>query len=181
VPTCIKQRIPTISTDQGHAATARTDNWSEFRETKKQLCRFLVIGLSSVFVDLAVYAFLAGFGTPTHWAKGISYIAGMLIGFVGNKFWTFECRTASVSEPVLYVLLYLATLVINVVVNAGVLGAASLLLPSLCAAALAFLIATGVTTVLNFLGMRLVAFRTGLERRRTAIIADLEEVRKEAA
>lgn len=144
------------------------EGWSEPRETRKQLRRFLVIGGSSVLVDLGVYAVLTRLGMSVHAAKGISYVAGMLLGFVGNKLWTFECRSTSMAEPVLYCLLYLVTLAVNIGVNAAVLGVAGRFIPAPYAAGFAWLSATGVTTILNFLGMRYVAFRSGLQDRREA-------------
>jgi putative flippase GtrA len=130
------------------------------QENKRQIVRFLVVGLVSVAVDLACYMFL---GTilffATSVAKGISYLAGMAVGFVGNKYWTFGSTRRSASEPVTYVVLYIVTLAVNIGVNSAVLGmTGGWTVP-------AFLLATGVTTVLNFLGMRLVTFRDGIQDR----------------
>ncbi len=140
--------------------------WSERRETAKQVRRFLVIGVLSVLLDLACYAILMRAGLATHAAKGISYVAGMALGFAGNKLWTFESARRSAAEPITYLTLYAATLAVNVVVNGLVLALAGDWVPSRWAKAAAFLVATGVTTVLNFLGMRLVTFRMGVRQRR---------------
>lgn len=120
-----------------------------------RVLRFVAIGGTSVLVDLLTYRTLDGTLSPAA-AKALSYVAGMLVGFVGNKFWTFESQRRSLSEPVLYVLLYAVTLGVNVGVNAAVLAVDPDGLLS------AFLAATGVTTVLNYLGMRLVTFRRGV-------------------
>ena len=130
------------------------------QENKRQIVRFLVVGLVSVAVDLACYMFL---GTilffATSVAKGISYLAGMAVGFVGNKYWTFGSARRSASEPVTYVVLYVVTLAVNIGVNSAVLSiTGGWTVP-------AFLLATGVTTVLNFLGMRLITFRDGIQDR----------------
>ena len=88
--------------------------------------------------------------------QGLSYLAGMALGFVANKLWTFESRAASAKEPVLYVGLYAATLAANVLTHAAaleVLGPAH--------GGWAFLLATGLTTVLNFVGMRWLVFTSG--------------------
>jgi putative flippase GtrA len=129
------------------------------QENKRQIVRFLVVGFVSVGVDLACYMFL---GTilffATSLAKGISYIAGMAVGFVGNKYWTFGSARRNASEPVTYVVLYVVTLAVNIGVNSAVLGFTGWKAP-------AFLLATAVTTVLNFLGMRLITFREGIQDR----------------
>ncbi len=130
------------------------------RENKRQVIRFLLVGCSSVAVDLACYLLLvAAFDVATTWSKGASYVVGMTVGFVGNKYWTFGSARRSASEPVTYVVLYAVTLAVNIGVNAAVLSiTGGWKLP-------AFLVATGVTTVLNFLGMRLFTFRRGIQDR----------------
>ncbi len=151
----------------GGAATSRAgDAWSERRETIKQIRRFLVIGVASVLIDLIAYLLLTRFGWDTHLAKGISYVAGMIFGFIGNKFWTFQSELRSVPEPIIYVVLYTLTLGVNVGVNAASLAIFSGLLPPVWNKGFAFLAATGITTVLNFLGMRFVTFRSGIAQRR---------------
>lgn len=145
--------------------------WSERRETLKQIRRFLVIGVSSVLVDLAVYLLLTRLGLGTHMSKGISYVSGMVVGFIGNKFWTFESARRSMAEPITYVLLYATTLGINVAVNAATLALFAGLLPPRWNKGWAFLVATGVTTVLNFLGMRFITFFKGVRQRRERVEA----------
>lgn len=136
----------------------------ELRETRGQIARFLVIGGASVAVDLAVYAILTAF-TPLSWAaaKGLSYAAGVVVGYFGNKFWTFQSASRSVGEPALYLMLYALTLALNIGCNQLALAALG---PQFKLGA--FLFATGITTVTNFLGMKLVAFRGGIEQRQMA-------------
>ncbi|MGE0695516.1 MAG: GtrA family protein [Pirellulales bacterium] len=123
--------------------------------------RFLVIGSSSVVIDYAAYCLLAGpLAVEMNLAKGISYVIGMAFGFVGNKYWTFGSARRSATEPFSYLALYLVTLAVNIGVNGLVLAALGR-----GATLLAFLVATGTTTVLNFLGMRLVTFRQGISAR----------------
>jgi putative flippase GtrA len=128
-------------------------------ESVRQISRFLVIGCTSVVIDFVVYALLTRARLSPPLAKGLSYLAGMLFGFLGNKFWTFESSRKSTSEPITYILLYAATLGVNVAINSGVLALFA------DAKLFAFLVATGVTTVLNFLGMRWITFREGVRQR----------------
>ena len=148
---------------------ASAEQWSERRETSKQIRRFLVIGGLSVLTDLAVYMVLVRIGGSSHPAKATSYVSGMIVGFIGNKLWTFESARRSAGEPIAYVLLYFFTLVVNVLVNGACLAAFATRLPHPTDRGLAFLVATGLTTILNFLGMRLVTFRSGIAERRSRV------------
>lgn len=162
-------------TAPGAPAATPAAAWSERRETLTQLKRFLVIGLSSVAVDLATYAAMVRWGgVQTDVAKGISYILGMIVGFIGNKLWTFRSARKSATEPITYIVLYAITLAVNIGVNRGLLSAGAAAFPeagargTLVIAAFAALTATGVTTIINFLGMRFVTFRAGIQDRRKA-------------
>lgn len=136
-------------------------NWSQFAETSRQLRRFLVVGVLCVLVDLGAYYMLSvRLGINADRAKAISYLVGVVIGFALNKWWTFESARRSWTEPASYLLLYLVTLIVNVSCNRlalEMLGEDGRLI--------AYFFATGVTTVLNFVGMRLVTFRRGVAER----------------
>jgi putative flippase GtrA len=125
--------------------------------------RFLVIGVSCVFIDLGIYrALVVQFGLSVDVAKAISYWGGVIVGFVGNKFWTFRSQQKSLREPLSYFALYCVTMGANIGCNRAVL---SILGPN--ATAVAFLFATGVTTCLNFIGLRFLVFRNGIQSRQT--------------
>jgi len=147
------------------------EGWSERRETAKQIRRFIVIGVLSVLTDFAVYTLLTKLGLIPSASKGISYVSGMVVGFIGNKLWTFESARRSAAEPIIYAVLYTTTLGVNVVVNSGVLALSAGRLPDKWAWGLAFLVATGVTTVLNFVGMKWITFRVGVRQRRERVEA----------
>ena len=151
-----------------------SEAWSERRETAKQVRRFIVIGVLSVLTDFAVYTLLTKLGLLLAVSKGISYVSGMVVGFIGNKLWTFESARRSAAEPITYVVLYTTTLGVNVLVNSGVLALSAGWLPETWAWRLAFLVATGVTTVLNFVGMKWITFRVGVRQRRERVEAEAE-------
>jgi putative flippase GtrA len=128
-------------------------------QSRKQLTRFLFVGGSSVAVDLVCYTLLLG-RLDRVTAKGIAYAVGVLVGFAGNKLWTFESRRKSYTEPAIYVFVYGITLVLNMAINSLVCDIVTPWIRSdTTTQFLAFLIATGVTTVLNFLGLKYFAFR----------------------
>jgi putative flippase GtrA len=123
--------------------------------------RFLVVGIASVATDWTVYRLLANMaGLPLDVAKGLSYWAGVVVGFFGNKWWTFRSTRRSWVEPFSYAAIYAATMLVNIGCFRGLLA-----LLGENSTAWAFLVATGATTVLNFLGMRLFTFRKGVADR----------------
>ena len=102
------------------AATFRGNpaNWSEASETGKQLRRFIVVGTLSVLTDLSLYyALIASVTDAATFAKAMSYLGGVLVGFVLNKQWTFESKRRKWTEPASYVALYTVTLGVNIACN----------------------------------------------------------------
>jgi putative flippase GtrA len=144
-------------------------------ETARHIRRFLVIGVLSVLCDLATYGLLLKLEILVPIAKGVSYVTGMVFGFYGNKFWTFESPQKSIAEPITYLLLYAVTLGVNVGINSFLLGQLSDPIGPTLAKGFAFLVATGTTTILNFLGMRLLTFNAGIRARRELVRAKNEE------
>ena len=131
-------------------------------EPRRHLGRFIVVGLLSVGTDAALYLTMVSVGLPRDASKGIGYVAGMAIGFALNKTWTFGSRRAASSEALTYVLLYAVTLGVNIGLNRLVLAMGMERLMPVMLAILAFVVATGTTTILNFLGMRFIIFRRGI-------------------
>ena len=147
-------------TDRVHDAMANSRPTDlAHRDTRRQITRFLFVGGASVAVDLGIYTLLTSF-TPLAWgvSKGVSYAAGVVVGFFGNKFWTFESRRRSAAEPAMYGALYALTLLLNIACNQLALSALG---PQ--RKLIAFVFATSVTMVTNFLGMKFVAFRRASE------------------
>ena len=118
---------------------------------KKELKRFLIAGFSAVGTDLVTYYILLNFLSHDI-AKAISFLFGTIVAFVINKYWTFEKHDKSYKEVVQFTILYTLTLGVNVVTNKFVLVQMDSIL-------FAFLVATGVSTVLNFLGQKFWVFK----------------------
>ena len=120
-------------------------------QIKRELNKFLVAGLSAVGTDLLVYYLLLNF-LSSEVSKGISFLTGSVVAFIINKFWTFKKPKKSYKEMIQFGALYSITLGLNVMINKIVLDYTSLVLFS-------FLIATGVSTVLNFVGQKWWVFK----------------------
>jgi len=120
----------------------------------RQIRRFLVAGFSAVGTDALGYYVLTHVGLHHNIAKPLSFIAGTLVAYLINKYYTFEKTEKSATEVVRFGLLYIGTLLINTGVNALVyrLGGEP-------AKLLAFLCATGTSTILNFIGQKWWVFK----------------------
>lgn len=121
-------------------------------KTRTQLLRFLVVGSSAVATDFLSYFFLLNLLSHAP-AKTISFILGTIVAYVFNKYWTFEQPRRDRTEIIRFIILYSMTLGANVLVN----QIALYLFPSLIL--LAFLAATGTSTILNFIGQKWWVFK----------------------
>lgn len=116
-----------------------------------EMLKFGVGGGSAVLTDLAGYLVLKNM-THVSLAKGISFVMGSAVGFVINKLWTFESRQFSWGEIIKYILLYAFSATINAIVNKEILDVSGSVM-------FGFLMATGVSTIINFLGQKFFVFK----------------------
>jgi hypothetical protein len=119
---------------------------------KKEILKFLVGGGTAVIVDFLTYKIFMILGVERTVAKTLSFICGSIVGFIINKYWTFKSSKFEIKEILKYIVLYIVTAFINSQVNKYIL----LLFES---EMFAFLCATGVSTILNFLGQKFLIFR----------------------
>jgi len=120
-----------------------------------QLTRFVLVGGFSALVDYGTYQLLLSLGTWVHLAKGLSFIAGTTTAYLLNRRWTFRAP-ASKARFAAFVFLYATTFFVNVGMNALALH---LLPDSAWRITIAFVIAQGTATTINFVVMRTVIFR----------------------
>lgn len=118
---------------------------------KKELKCFLIAGLSAVGTDFITYYIMLNF-LHHDIAKILSFILGTIVAFVINKYWTFERYKKSYKQIFQFIILYSATLFVNVMINRSVLDFTELVF-------LAFLIATVASTILNFVGQKWWVFK----------------------
>ena len=85
-------------------------------------------------------------------AKLLSFAGGSVTGFVINKLWTFKSNGILSHEIGKYAILYTATAFTNIAINNVVLNLTGVI-------EIAFLAATGTSTVCNFLGQKFFVFR----------------------
>jgi len=125
---------------------------------KRELIKFLFVGSLTVLIDFLCYTGLIWtdlFGINA--AKGISFVTGTIFSYFANRLWTFKHKGPRLSSAWRFGLLYSLTLATNIFVNAVTLiWLASI--PSVMPTA--FLVATGISATLNFLGLKYFVFRS---------------------
>lgn len=121
---------------------------------RRQVLRFLIVGGSNVGVDLLVYSVLITLALQVDAAKAASFLTGTAFAYFANRLWTFSAA-GSAQRFAGFVSLYLATLVVNVGANSLVL---QLFAHEQIGYVMGYLVATGLSASLNFLGMKYLVF-----------------------
>jgi len=128
---------------------------------KRELSIFLIVGLLTVAIDFLLYRGLIYLGFDSvNISKGLGFIGGTIFAYFANRFWTFKeqkTRAGSVSR---FTLVYIIGLIANILVNHLSITSSTFiaLLDVRQTIYLAFLLATGVSAMLNFLGMKFFVF-----------------------
>jgi len=125
-------------------------------KTASEVLKFIPVGIGSVIIDFLTYMLLLTFSLPITASKVVAFITGSIFSFWGNRQITFRKSHKGLSGVFMFAGLYLMTLVLNAVVNAGAL----LLLPEDIGLRfiLAFCVATFVSATINFIGMKFLIF-----------------------
>lgn len=126
---------------------------------RSQLSRFVVVGGLSAVVDFGILTLLMAAGLGHTAAKALSFVAGTTTAYALNRRWTFAADPSRRRFGAI-VVLYAATFAVQV-------GLFSVLFTTLQAAGLglrlvplvAFVIAQGVATTVNFIVQRVVIFK----------------------
>ena len=120
-----------------------------------EVARFLIVGGTTVLIDLIWYFILIYIGFDTSLSKGVSFSVGTVFAYFANRNYTFQSSMAGFLRFTVFTLLYFSTLVVNVMSNEIVLKFTSHINGSLI---ISFLIATALSATLNFIGMKYIVF-----------------------
>jgi putative flippase GtrA len=123
-------------------------------EGSQQFKRFIVVGLFATIFNYII--FLAFLSADINYllSSSLGYIAGLIAGFIFNKKWTFKLRNQTNSiEVIKYITVYFLSLalslyVLNILVNNMEI-----------VARVANIFVIILTTITNFLGLKLYVFR----------------------
>jgi putative flippase GtrA len=122
---------------------------------KTQVWRFVVTGGLSAIVDFGLYVTFLSMGLQVNVAKSISFVAGTVTAYLINRRWTFQAlpsRARFVAVMLLYALTYAVQVGINYVFYMQ-FEHEPWRVP------VAFVIAQGTATVINFVVQRSIIFR----------------------
>ncbi|RWA15813.1 hypothetical protein MBRU_09700 [Mycolicibacterium brumae DSM 44177] len=122
---------------------------------RTQVLRFVLTGGFSAVVDFGLYIALMALGMHRDAAKALGFVAGTTTAYLINRRWTFQAAPSKARFVAVWVL-YLVTFAVQVGLNhllAERWDGTSWGIP------VAFVIAQGTATVINFVVQRTVIFR----------------------
>ena len=124
---------------------------------KNQIPKFIFVGCIAVTTDFSLYTLFQS-SMSYDLSKGLSFVSGSVVSFFLNRLWTFEQNHSTLRQSLRFSLLYMATFLTNVLANSFILKA----LPEFII--LAFFVATGISTILNFLGSKFWVFTDEIKK-----------------
>lgn len=117
--------------------------------------KFLIIGGTSTILNYLTFFILFQFQIFNYLLSSTTgYLTGLVFGYFLNKYWSFESKSTNhIKDAILYLSVYLTSLVVGLSVlyiAVEILNIHPLI---------ANIISIGITTILNFTGLKLIVFK----------------------
>ncbi len=130
---------------------------------RRELGIFLIVGLITVGIDFLSYHGFMYFQPlgleDINLAKGFGFISGTVFAYFANRFWTFKQQNTSSGSLYRFAIVYIFSLVSNILVNyLCIKWFSGLTIASHVTLFIAFILATGFSAYLNFIGMKFFVF-----------------------
>jgi putative flippase GtrA len=130
---------------------------------KRELAIFLIVGLLTVGIDFLLYQVLIHLQplglSDISFAKGFGFIGGTVFAYFANRFWTFNQQRMRSGSVFRFTVVYIVGLASNIMINfLSLKWLSSFTLPLEYALLTAFIFATSVSAILNFIGMKFFVF-----------------------
>jgi len=123
---------------------------------ESEVVRFLIVGGTTVLVDLIFYFTFIYIGFDTLISKGSSFFLGTVFAYFANQKYTFRLNLdATTKRVIFFILLYMSTLFINVLINESLLVLTG---QTKLSFVIAFICATFISASINFVGMKYIVF-----------------------
>lgn len=120
-----------------------------------EILRFLLVGGLTVMIDLIIYLILIQWLNHSI-SKSLSFISGTIFAYQANRIWTFSAGTNNLLQVLKFSIVYGFNLGVNVSINSWILSLLGK--NNKIDVIFAFIVATGVSATLNFLGMKFLVF-----------------------
>ena len=118
-----------------------------------EIYKFIIIGIIAVSIDAFVYYLLGNFEFFSYEiSKRISFICGAAFAFFFNRSYVFQSKHKNISQILGFSILYLISFLCNAFSHDFVLN--KLAIPTV-----AFIFATAVSTIINYLGQKFIIFK----------------------
>lgn len=118
----------------------------------KSVIKFLAVGGCCTFIDYSIYMMIVD-KIGALGGKGISMGCSMIINYLLNKYWSFDAKkTKKGKEITRYILSQVANITVNMSIN-------FIILSVIGQKTIAFLCATGVAMIVNYLLQRFWVFK----------------------
>ena len=123
---------------------------------RKEIKRFIFIGIITVAIDYLVYTLTSKIGFILSISKGLGFISGAFFSYYMNKNLTFKVKTNSKIQMLKFSVLYLTSLSLNIISNNLIITMYST--GNSFKYQISFIIATSLSAAYNFIGMKMVVF-----------------------